>query len=89
LKTGNRRWLSLNACSGARAFSFAGVFGNPELTLHISGLGDKGWEITAEIRAEFGLKIVTEAVDESNVALIEKHGDMIQIGARNMQNFRF
>src|SRR3954464_12916977 len=36
---------------------------------------------------EFGLKIVTEAVEESHVDLIEKHGDVIQIGARNMQNF--
>ena len=33
------------------------------------------------------MKIVTEAVEESHVDLIEKHGDVIQIGARNMQNF--
>src|SRR5438046_1043531 len=39
------------------------------------------------IREEFGLKIVTEAVEESHVDLIEKQGDVIQIGARNMQNF--
>src|SRR5213595_1739695 len=39
------------------------------------------------VREEFGLKIVTEAVEESHVDLIEKHGDVIQIGARNMQNF--
>src|SRR5207245_11652639 len=39
------------------------------------------------IRDEFGLKIVTEAVEESHVDLIEKYGDVIQIGARNMQNF--
>jgi 3-deoxy-7-phosphoheptulonate synthase len=41
----------------------------------------------AEIREAFGLKIVTEAVDESNIDLIEQYGDVIQIGARNMQNF--
>ena len=51
------------------------------------GLGDKGWEIMAEIRETFGLKIVTEALDESSVDLIEQYGDVIQIGARNMQNF--
>jgi 3-deoxy-7-phosphoheptulonate synthase len=51
------------------------------------GLGDKGWEITTEIRDALGLKIVTEAVDESHVDFIEKYGDVIQIGARNMQNF--
>ncbi len=51
------------------------------------GLGEKAWEIMTAIREEFGLKIVTEAVDESHVDLIEKYGDVIQIGARNMQNF--
>src|SRR6059058_5993447 len=69
--------------SGARFFR--GCIWKPRTSPYtFQGLGDKGWEITAEIRAEFGLKIVTEAVDESNVDLIEKHGDMIQIGARNM-----
>jgi 3-deoxy-7-phosphoheptulonate synthase len=51
------------------------------------GLGDKAWQIMTEIRDAFGLKIVTEAVEESHVDLIEKYGDVIQIGARNMQNF--
>src|SRR6266705_2225258 len=50
-------------------------------------LGDKAREIMADIRQGFGLQIVTEAVDESNVDLIEQHGDIIQIGARSMQNF--
>jgi 3-deoxy-7-phosphoheptulonate synthase len=50
-------------------------------------LGEKAWEIMTAIREEFGLKIVTEAVEESHVDSIEKHGDVIQIGARNMQNF--
>src|SRR5438132_13698920 len=43
------------------------------------GLGEKAWEIMPAIREEFGLKIVTEAVDESHVDLIEKYGDVIQI----------
>jgi 3-deoxy-7-phosphoheptulonate synthase len=51
------------------------------------GLGEKAWEIMTAIREQFGLKIVTEAVEESHVDLIEKYGDVIQIGARNMQNF--
>ena len=41
----------------------------------------------SEIREAFGLKIVTEALEESHVDLIEQYGDVIQIGARNMQNF--
>jgi 3-deoxy-7-phosphoheptulonate synthase len=50
-------------------------------------LGEKAWGIVTAIREKFGLKIVTEAVEESHVDLIEKHGDVIQVGARNMQNF--
>lgn len=52
-----------------------------------SGLGEEAFQILAEVRAEFGLRIVTEAIDESSVALVEKYADMIQIGSRNMQNF--
>jgi 3-deoxy-7-phosphoheptulonate synthase len=41
----------------------------------------------AEIRERFGLKIVTEAVDEAGLEMVGCYADMIQIGARNMQNF--
>ena len=41
----------------------------------------------SEIREAFDLKIVTEALEEPHIDLIERHGDVIQIGARNMQNF--
>jgi len=51
------------------------------------GLGEEGLKIMAEIRDRFGLLIVTEAVDYESLDLVEKYGDMIQIGARNMQNF--
>jgi len=51
------------------------------------GLGEQGLKLLAEVRAEFGLKIVTEAVDAESLDLVERYGDVIQIGARNMQNF--
>jgi 3-deoxy-7-phosphoheptulonate synthase len=51
------------------------------------GLGKDALKILAEIRERFGLKIVTEALDEANVDLVEKYADMLQVGARNMQNF--
>jgi 3-deoxy-7-phosphoheptulonate synthase len=50
-------------------------------------LGEEGLLILAEIRETYGLKIVTEALDEPGVDLVERHGDIIQIGARSMQNF--
>src|SRR6201990_2768905 len=41
----------------------------------------------AEIREKFGLRIVTEAIDNEALELVDRYADVIQIGARNMQNF--
>lgn len=51
------------------------------------GLGEEGLKIMAEVRDRFGLAIVTEAIDHESLDLVERYADMIQIGARNMQNF--
>jgi 3-deoxy-7-phosphoheptulonate synthase len=51
------------------------------------GLGEEALRIMAEIRDRYGLKIVTEAIDYESLELVEKYADVIQIGARNMQNF--
>jgi 3-deoxy-7-phosphoheptulonate synthase len=51
------------------------------------GLGLEGLRILARAREETGLPIVTEAVDEESLAMVEDHADAVQIGARNMQNF--
>ncbi|MEK6610381.1 MAG: 3-deoxy-7-phosphoheptulonate synthase, partial [Gemmatimonadota bacterium] len=51
------------------------------------GLGVKGLEMLAKAREETGLLIVTEALDAPGVDLVERWADIIQIGARNMQNY--
>ncbi len=51
------------------------------------GLGEEGLRLLAEARGETGLAIVTEAVDAEGVALVAEYADIIQIGARNMQNY--
>ncbi len=51
------------------------------------GLGEEGLQIMAEIRDQYGMRIVTEAIDHDSLDLVEKYADVIQIGARNMQNF--
>jgi 3-deoxy-7-phosphoheptulonate synthase len=51
------------------------------------GLGEQGLEILARVREEFGLPIVTEAIDQESLDLVVQYADCIQIGARNMQNF--
>src|SRR5271154_3182953 len=51
------------------------------------GMGEDGLKIMAEIRDRFGLRIVTEALDNESLNLVADYADVIQIGARNMQNF--
>jgi 3-deoxy-7-phosphoheptulonate synthase len=52
------------------------------------GLKEKGLELLAEARSETGLAIVTEVVAPEDVPLVARHADVLQIGARNMQNYR-
>lgn len=52
------------------------------------GLGEEGLKILAEAREKTGLPIVTELMDPRDIDIILKYADVIQIGARNMQNFR-
>ena len=51
------------------------------------GLEEEALQIMAAIRDQFGMKIVTEAVDKESLELVDEYADVIQIGARNMQNF--
>jgi 3-deoxy-7-phosphoheptulonate synthase len=51
------------------------------------GLGLTALQMLAEIRAETGLPVVTEVMDTRQVEQVGEHADMLQIGARNMQNF--
>ncbi len=51
------------------------------------GLGEEGLKLLAEARKEFDLPVVTEAMDSEGVKLVEEYADVIQIGARNMQNY--
>jgi 3-deoxy-7-phosphoheptulonate synthase len=72
--------------SGARFFR-GGAFKPRTSPYAFQGLGEEGLRLLAEIRDAYGLKIVTEALDEAGVDLVERYGDIIQIGARSMQNF--
>ena len=72
--------------SGARFFR-GGAFKPRTSPYAFQGLGEEGLKILAEIRDTYGLRIVTEALDEPGVDLVEQYADVIQIGARSMQNF--
>ncbi len=72
--------------AGARMFR-GGAFKPRTSPYSFQGMGEEGLEILAGIRSEFGLLIVTETIDPENCDLVEKYVDVLQVGARNMQNF--
>jgi len=51
------------------------------------GLGEAGLRVLADVRAETGLPVVTEVIDPGDVEMVASYADMLQVGARNMQNF--
>lgn len=51
------------------------------------GMGEEGLKLLALARSETGLPVVTEVMDTAHVELVAEYADMLQIGARNMQNF--
>jgi len=51
------------------------------------GLGEEGLKILREVGDELGMPVCTEVMDPRQVALVDRYTDIIQIGARNMQNF--
>jgi 3-deoxy-7-phosphoheptulonate synthase len=74
------------AKAGARFFR-GGAYKPRTSPYAFQGLGEEALQIMAEVREQFGLLIVTEAVDHESLALVDQYADVIQIGARNMQNF--
>ena len=74
------------AASGAQFFR-GGAYKPRTSPYAFQGLGLDALKIMAEIRDRFGLRIVTEALDSETLELVAEWADVIQIGARNMQNF--
>jgi 3-deoxy-7-phosphoheptulonate synthase len=72
--------------AGARLFR-GGAYKPRTSPYAFQGLGEEGLKILAAVRDKFGLGIITEAIDNESLDLVEKYADVIQIGARNMQNF--
>lgn len=77
-----------HACKecGARALR-GGAFKPRTSPYSFQGLGEKGLQILAEAREATGLPIVTEVLTTADVPLVSSYADVLQIGARNMQNY--
>lgn len=68
-------------------FMRGGAFKPRTSPYSFQGMGKEGLELLAEARARYGVRIVTECIAPGDVALVAEYADMIQVGARNMQNF--
>ncbi len=73
--------------SGGAQFLRGGAFKPRTSPYSFQGLEEIGLKYLAEAREATGLKIITEVMDVASVELVAEYSDMLQIGARNMQNF--
>jgi len=71
---------------GAQVFR-GGAFKPRTSPYSFQGLGKEGLKILQKVREETGLLIITEAIDHTNIEIVEQYADIIQIGARNMHNY--
>jgi len=71
---------------GAQVFR-GGAFKPRTSPYSFQGLGEEGLKILEKVRRETGLFIITEATDHTNIEVVEQYADIIQIGARSMQNY--
>src|SRR6516165_10181520 len=74
------------AAAGAQFFR-GGAYKPRTSPYAFQGLGVEALKIMSEIREKFGLRIITEAIDNESLKLVAEWADVVQIGARNMQNF--
>ncbi|MFO0754802.1 MAG: 3-deoxy-7-phosphoheptulonate synthase, partial [Thermodesulfovibrionales bacterium] len=73
---------------GGATFLRGGAFKPRTSPYTFQGLGEEGLQYLADAREKTGLPIVTEIMDPRDLDVLMKYADIIQIGARNMQNFR-
>lgn len=72
--------------AGARALR-GGAFKPRSSPYSFQGMGEDGLKILSDVRSQTGLPVVTEVMDTRQVDLVASYADVLQIGARNMQNY--
>jgi 3-deoxy-7-phosphoheptulonate synthase len=86
----SRKQVTLTACAvrdhGANLLR-GGAYKPRTSPYDFQGLGEEGLRLLREAGDASGLPIVTEIMSEDDVAVVSDHADMLQVGARNMQNF--
>jgi 3-deoxy-7-phosphoheptulonate synthase len=72
--------------AGAQALR-GGAFKPRTSPYSFQGMGEEGLQILAEAREQTGLPVITEVMSSEQVPIVTKYADVLQIGARNMQNY--
>ena len=88
VETRDQLFASAEAVAKAGATILRGDAFKPRTSPYsFQGLAEKGLELLAEAREEFGMPFVAEAVDPRDVELVSSYADLIRVGTRNMANF--
>ncbi len=88
IETRDQAFATADLVAAAGAQFFRGGAYKPRTSPYaFQGLGEEALIIMAEIRERTGMRIVTEAIDQEALDLVAAYADVIQIGARNMQNY--
>jgi 3-deoxy-7-phosphoheptulonate synthase len=88
IETREQAFAAAEQVAAAGAQFFRGGAYKPRTSPYaFQGLGEEALKIMAEVRERYGLRIVTEAIDNEALELVNHYADVIQIGARNMQNY--
>ncbi len=88
IETRDQAFSTADQVAAAGAQFFRGGAYKPRTSPYaFQGLGEEALSIMAEIRERTGMRIVTEAIDQDALDLVAEYADVIQIGARNMQNY--
>jgi len=89
VESGEQIVATARAVKAAGATALRGGAFKPRTSPYsFQGLKEQGLELLALARAETGLAVVTEVVAPEDVPLVARHADVLQVGARNMQNYR-
>ncbi len=81
------RGVARTVAAGGASMLRGGAFKPRTSPFAFQGLGVPALEVLAEARAQTGLPVVTELLDSEHADAIHEHADVVQIGARNMQNY--
>jgi 3-deoxy-7-phosphoheptulonate synthase len=81
--------IAENVAKAGAKFLRGGAFKPRTSPYAFQGLGEEGLKLMRRAADAFGLKVITEAMDSTQIDLMEKYADVVQIGARNMQNYNF